>query len=122
MANTDVDFLHSSSIGGRPELRLLVNPGLVVTDDRAVPALFTDFHLRIVGPERVAVVGANGSGKTTLFRLILGELAPTAGDVQLGVERISCLDQHATQLATPPPFRCGVARFCGALLHIYLVD
>ena len=34
VANTEVDFLHSSNIGGRPELRLLVNPGLAVLDDR----------------------------------------------------------------------------------------
>lgn len=31
--------------------------------------------------ERVAILGANGSGKTTLLRLLLGELAPKAGQL-----------------------------------------
>jgi ABC-type Mn2+/Zn2+ transport system ATPase subunit len=33
------------------------------------------------GGERIAVLGPNGGGKTTLFRVLLGELAPTAGTV-----------------------------------------
>ncbi|WP_203143651.1 ATP-binding cassette domain-containing protein [Marinobacter mangrovi] len=33
--------------------------------------------------QRVAIVGANGAGKSSLFSLILGELAPEAGDVDL---------------------------------------
>jgi ATP-binding cassette subfamily F protein 3 len=32
---------------------------------------------------RIGLVGANGSGKTSLLRLILGELAPDAGEVRL---------------------------------------
>ena len=34
--------------------------------------------------ERVGIVGANGAGKTVLLRLILGELAPDAGEVWTG--------------------------------------
>ena len=34
--------------------------------------------------ERVGVLGPNGGGKTTLFRVLLGELAPFAGSVELG--------------------------------------
>ncbi|TBW58194.1 ATP-binding cassette domain-containing protein [Marinobacter halodurans] len=33
--------------------------------------------------QRVAIVGANGAGKSSLFSLILGELAPEAGDIDL---------------------------------------
>jgi len=32
--------------------------------------------------ERIAVLGPNGGGKTTLFRVLLGELEPTAGTVR----------------------------------------
>ena len=34
--------------------------------------------------ERVGIVGANGAGKSVLFRLIAGELPPTAGAVWIG--------------------------------------
>src|SRR5262249_56781136 len=62
------------------------------------PEVLSGLSLRLTGPERVAVVGPNGSGKSTLFRLIRGELQPTAGRVALGVERVSCLDQKASLL------------------------
>jgi ABC-type Mn2+/Zn2+ transport system ATPase subunit len=34
--------------------------------------------------ERVGVLGPNGGGKTTLFRVLLGELAPYRGEVEVG--------------------------------------
>src|SRR3979409_2584826 len=33
--------------------------------------------------EILGIIGPNGSGKSTLFNCILGQLAPTAGDVRL---------------------------------------
>jgi ATPase subunit of ABC transporter with duplicated ATPase domains len=60
--------------------------------------ILENFNLRMVGPERVAIVGPNGSGKSTLFRLVLGGLQPTAGRVCLGVTRMNCLDQRADLL------------------------
>ncbi len=41
-----------------------------------------DLHVRF--GERVAITGPNGGGKTTLLRLLLGEVAPSAGRVRLG--------------------------------------
>jgi ATPase subunit of ABC transporter with duplicated ATPase domains len=35
------------------------------------------------GPGRTGLIGVNGSGKSTLLRLIVGELAPTRGSVQV---------------------------------------
>jgi ATPase subunit of ABC transporter with duplicated ATPase domains len=57
--------------------------------------ILENFNLRLVGPERLAIVGPNGSGKSTLLKLILGELQPTVGRVQLGIARVNCLDQKA---------------------------
>jgi ATPase subunit of ABC transporter with duplicated ATPase domains len=55
--------------------------------------------LRIVGPERVAVVGPNGSGKTTLLGLVLGRLEPDAGVVRrVPEEEVAHLDQHGAAL------------------------
>jgi ATPase subunit of ABC transporter with duplicated ATPase domains len=60
--------------------------------------LFAGLSLRLVGLERVALVGANGGGKTTLLRLIRGELRPATGRVTVGAERVGCLDQRAALL------------------------
>jgi ATP-binding cassette subfamily F protein uup len=46
------------------------------------------------------VVGPNGAGKTTLVKLLLGELAPDAGEVLLGTNlEIAYVDQARAQLS-----------------------
>ena len=37
--------------------------------------LFSDVELKVLGGERIALLGDNGTGKTTFLRLLLGELA-----------------------------------------------
>jgi ATPase subunit of ABC transporter with duplicated ATPase domains len=56
-----------------------------------------DLSFRIVGPERLAVVGANGAGKTTLIRLASGGLDPTEGRIVRGAPA-ALLDQHTAML------------------------
>ena len=60
--------------------------------------LIDHFHLQLLGPERIALIGDNGSGKSTLIKLILSELQPIQGTIHLGIQHISYLDQHAHSL------------------------
>jgi zinc transport system ATP-binding protein len=45
--------------------------------------IFSHIDFSIGKGDFVVVVGSNGAGKSTLFRLILGELAPSKGKIQL---------------------------------------
>ena len=49
--------------------------------DYGAGSLLHGASFRIIGGERLGLIGANGSGKTTLARLITGELEPTGGTV-----------------------------------------
>ncbi len=45
-------------------------------------ALFSGLDLRVEVGERIAIIGPNGIGKSTLLRCLVGDLAPTAGEVK----------------------------------------
>lgn len=61
--------------------------------------IMEDFSCSVMRGDRVGIVGANGSGKTTLIRVLLGELAPQSGSVQLGTNlQVAYFDQMRTQL------------------------
>jgi zinc transport system ATP-binding protein len=45
--------------------------------------IFSEIGFSVYQGDFVAVIGANGAGKSTLLRLILGELAPSAGGIRL---------------------------------------
>jgi ATP-binding cassette subfamily F protein uup len=46
-----------------------------------------------------AVIGPNGAGKTTLLRILLGELAPSSGEVRRGANvQVAYYDQQREQL------------------------
>jgi branched-chain amino acid transport system ATP-binding protein len=54
----------------------------------------SDVTLSFPHGARHALIGPNGAGKTTLINLLTGALAPSAGEVFLGDERITGLPQH----------------------------
>jgi ABC transport system ATP-binding/permease protein len=57
------------------------------------------FFARVMRGDRIGLIGPNGSGKTTLLKLLLGELAPDAGEVRRGANvQIAYYDQQREQL------------------------
>lgn len=57
------------------------------------------FSCTIMRGDRVGVIGPNGSGKTTLLRLLLSELSPRSGSVELGTNlKVAYFDQLRAQL------------------------
>jgi len=58
-----------------------------------------DLSLRIQRGDRLGLIGRNGAGKSTLLKLILGQLAPDAGEVRLGTNlQVAYFDQMREQL------------------------
>jgi branched-chain amino acid transport system ATP-binding protein len=62
-----------------------------------------DISLRLAPGERMGVIGPNGAGKTTLFKMIAGDVAPTAGAIDL-------FGRDVTRLSTARRARLGVGR------------
>jgi len=50
--------------------------------------LFVNLSFQVPAGERFAVTGPNGTGKSTLLKIILGQVAPAAGEVELDRKRI----------------------------------
>ena len=58
--------------------------------------------LKVPKGKLVGVVGPNGAGKSSLFKLLLGELAPDQGDVEMsGGQRIAHMAQEVDALDRP---------------------
>src|SRR5262249_42496453 len=71
--------------------------------------ILRDLSLTIVGPERVAIVGANGSGKTTLLAVLTGSLEPWAGEARVFTP-FALLDQHVSILSRSESIRDNFRR------------
>jgi ABC transport system ATP-binding/permease protein len=61
--------------------------------------LIRNLDFTVYRGDKIGIVGSNGCGKTTIIRLMLGELAPTHGEVALGENlEIAYLDQLRDRL------------------------
>jgi zinc transport system ATP-binding protein len=61
-----------------------------------------DVDLTVKRGEFVAIAGPNGGGKTTLLRLVLGLVQPTAGRVDVALQRKGYLPQRAQTAIDAP--------------------
>jgi ATP-binding cassette subfamily F protein uup len=92
---------------GRVKLRLDEGElsGRLVCEAEAVDfgfedhVVIKDFSARILRGDRVGIIGPNGAGKTTLIKLLLGELAPTRGQLRHGTKvQVAYFDQQRERL------------------------
>ena len=52
-----------------------------------------NINLEIADGETLAIIGGSGSGKSTLLRLMIGLIKPTSGEIWIGNDEISKLDE-----------------------------
>ena len=61
--------------------------------------IIKDFSIRIERGDKIGLIGNNGAGKSTLLKLLLGQLQPSQGTIELGTNlQIAYFDQLREQL------------------------
>jgi ATP-binding cassette subfamily F protein uup len=61
--------------------------------------LIDDLSTTVLRGDRIGIIGPNGAGKSTLLKIMLGELTPQQGTVEIGTAtQIAYFDQHRLQL------------------------
>jgi ATP-binding cassette subfamily F protein uup len=57
--------------------------------------IITDFSTKIMRGDKIGIIGPNGCGKTTLIKLLLEQLKPQQGEIELGTKlEVAYFDQH----------------------------
>ncbi|MGI1677215.1 MAG: ATP-binding cassette domain-containing protein [Cellvibrionaceae bacterium] len=58
-----------------------------------------NFSTKIIRGDRIGIIGANGAGKTTLLKMLLGEIKPDTGKINVGTKlEVAYFDQLRSQL------------------------
>ena len=68
---------------------IILNPG----SGETVLRILQGVNLTVRAAESVAILGASGSGKTTLLSLLAGLDVPTRGDIRLGGQSLTALNE-----------------------------
>ncbi len=77
----------------------LKNATVAYDDD---PPVLSNVSFAVERGQKVALVGPNGAGKTTLVKMLVGELAPSEGSVEIGANvDIARFDQHQAEVLNP---------------------
>lgn len=84
-------------------------------------ALVDSVDLRLRPGRVTVVVGANGAGKTTLLRLASGELAPTAGAVQMDGRPLAALSAREQARRRAVLAQQSHLRFAFSVLEVVLM-
>jgi ATPase subunit of ABC transporter with duplicated ATPase domains len=79
-AELDVDLIIPPSERLGKKVAELKNVGIKLGDK----TLFEGFTFNFEAGKKIGVVGNNGVGKTTLLKIILGEIAPATGQIEIG--------------------------------------
>ena len=60
---------------------MIILSGHKIERSFAGDVLFDNINLQVDERDRIALVGRNGAGKSTLLKILVGEEAPTSGEV-----------------------------------------
>ncbi|MGL1957720.1 MAG: ATP-binding cassette domain-containing protein [Colwellia sp.] len=76
-------------------------------------------NFKVTNNEKIHLVGENGSGKSTLFKIILGELKPRSGRINLNAKIFYC-DQHFSLLEHQLTMLECMEKYCTDLNEVAL--
>uniref|UniRef100_A0A7S3TIU4 ABC transporter domain-containing protein n=1 Tax=Emiliania huxleyi TaxID=2903 RepID=A0A7S3TIU4_EMIHU len=99
----DAELPLSLKAGGEVSGFLVQVKGVSFGYPGSAAPLFSGVEMGIDARSRIVLLGENGNGKTTLVKLLLGDLAPTAGEVgRLPTSlRTTRAPHHSASLASP---------------------
>jgi ATPase subunit of ABC transporter with duplicated ATPase domains len=76
-------------------------------------------NINVINNEKIHLVGDNGSGKSTLMKVILGELKPISGKININAKVFYC-DQYFSLLGTQLTMLECMEKYCANLPEVDL--